>query len=317
MTQEDLRENIAFRHIDDEWHHHNSNVIYRIFKLKEFYDEIRDHIETLEGFVEQCGSEEKEPSKKLISDSRRAILRLMRNVEAIAWNFPHLAHESWFGSFKEDIAHGYWRIEEMRYQNAESDPDERRQLCGEARRICENTSEAFSQGILGRLTEFFEFMDVDFHMKDTPKEYKSTIREAADLYCLGYYSTALLVLGRAVEKCLLQLGRDRKVKSIRAYNDEIDWEDARFHFRNKALNRIDMPEKHGKVLSDRQYHQIAILIKYRNNVAHSDYEQVGRDEALRQCMSALDLLEELNELRSHLRELDDESIRPVSNQKAQ
>ncbi|WP_152423135.1 hypothetical protein [Natrinema versiforme] len=317
MTKSDLHDDIMFRDIDEEWIFHDSNVIYRIFKLKEKVSELHERMDLLETFIEEYESDEEEPSPKLIREARRSILRLMNCVEVIAWNFPHLASETWFGHFKEDIAHGYWRTEEGRYRDAETDQDELGQLYSEARRIFDNTSNSQSQGVLSRLSEYFEFMDIDFQMKKVPEEYDDAIREAADLYCLGYYSTALLVLGRAVEKCLLQLGEDRRVESVRMYGDEVDWEDTKFHFRNVALNRINMPKMHGKVLSDRQYHQIAILVDYRNNVAHSDYEQIDRDAALRQCMESVDLLEELNDAREHLQELDDEDIDPIYNQKVQ
>ncbi len=248
-------------------------------------------------------------------DITRPITKIMEAAEVFSYNFPELAKSSWRGGFTQDVAHAYWRIEEGRFRKAASDEDVFAQLMGEASDILENSTSA-SNSVLQRLTEFLENYGRDLHPQDVPEQHRVDVYEARDLYCLGYYSTALMVLGRAVEKALLELGQVRKVRTVEAYGTT-DWEDARFYNRNEALHHINMPERHGKVLSDREYHQIAILIDYRNNVAHSEYDQVGREEAHRQLMDAFALLRELSEKIEYLEELDDDKIEVVEEQKAQ
>jgi hypothetical protein len=144
-----------------------------------------------------------------------------------------------------------------------------------------------------------------------PDEYENEVFEARDLYCLGYYSTGLIVLGRAVERALLDLGRERKISSVNGFRGETDWEEARFFERTEALYVVDMPDMSGKILSKGQYHQIQVLIDYRNQVAHDSYRQISKEAASRMMGQALDLLSDLEERRGELEYMGDDEVQEL------
>jgi hypothetical protein len=247
----------------------------------------------------------------------QAIRDLMESIEEVQWNFPELASEHWFGRFRSDVHHAYWRVEDGRFDNAYEDEDELSSLAGEVNRIQYSTAGYRPEEFYRRLNNHIEQMDWDLLSDSPPDAYEDEIREAKDLFCLGYYSTALIVLGRAVEKALLELGKTREVESVYDFNKQIDWEDTKYYQKNEALRQVDMPGEQGKVLSKRQYHQISILIDYRNNVAHAEYGNIGREPAIRQLSDAGELLIELERKREYLEELDPEEIEPVGTQNIQ
>ncbi|WP_137285480.1 hypothetical protein [Halorussus salinisoli] len=299
--------------LDPPWFFANSNVIERLFQLRHHQTQLNNSFDELETLYEEC---QKQGTDAIASslDISRHITDMMESAEVFSYNFPELARKSWWGGFTEDIAHAYWRIEKGRFKGAASDEETLGTLLREVASILENST-ATNNSVLHQLRLFLDQYGYELNPNDVPEDYQIDVYEAQDLYCLGYYSTALMVLGRAVEKALLELGQVRDVRTIRTH-DIIEWEDAKFYHRNKALREVNMPERHGKVLTEREYHQIAILIKYRNDVAHSEYEQVGREQALRQLKEAFDLLNELSDKIEYLEALDDQEIDPVEGQKA-
>lgn len=315
MNPRTFHEEGEYYDLEPPWNFANNSVIVRISQLRRHRDRIFKSVNELESLYKECQKHGTDAITRTL-DITRHILKLMESAEVFSYNFPELAEKSWWGGFTQDVAHAYWRIEEGRFEDAGSDEETLSGLLGEVADILENSTGA-SNSVLHQLSIFLDHYGQDLHPQDVPKKYESDVYEARDLYCLGYYSTSLMVLGRAVEKALLELGEVRKVKTIRTHGSQTDWRKARFYHRNIALNRIDMPDQHGKVLSEKEYHQIAILIDYRNNVAHSEYDQVGREEAHRQLMDAFDLLRELSEKIEYLQELDDDMIEPVEGQKAQ
>ncbi|PSP73837.1 hypothetical protein BRC86_08040 [Halobacteriales archaeon QS_3_64_16] len=66
------------------------------------------------------------------------------------------------------------------------------------------------------------------------------------------------------------------------------------------------------MISQRQYHEISILVDYRNNVAHSDYENIEHSVASRRAKTAVDLLRDLAELVNELDQMENEKIDPIA-----
>jgi uncharacterized protein YutE (UPF0331/DUF86 family) len=315
MNIRTFHENGHYYNLDTPWFHANDNVLKRIFELKSAFDTIQHSLSTLDDLHEKC-EEEGTDAIDSSTDITRHIRRLMKASEEFEYCFDELARSAWFSGFTQDIAHTYWRFEEGKYRNAAKDEGVLRQLLDEVRRILDNTSTTSSQGVVRRLRRFIESYGMEVSPSSAPTRFKEDVYEARDLYCLGYYSTALLVLGRAVEKGLLELGEERKVKSIETNWGERSWQEANFRGRNNALKHVNMPETDGKVISQKQYHEISILIDYRNNVAHKDYSDIEREAAKRQIKSAYALLESIQEKIDHLQDLDDEEIEPVEGQSA-
>lgn len=113
------------------------------------------------------------------------------------------------------------------------------------------------------------------------------------------------------------IGRERKIISVYAYDQTVDWEDAKFFHRAKAMKEVNKPSSNEKMISQRQYHEINVLVDYRNNVAHTSYEELTKDECLRQINNALSILDDLCDLLEEMRGLSQEEIEPVENQKVQ
>lgn len=315
MQNRDDPGDLQYRAIDIPWFYAGHNVYERAFRLKESFERIGECLEELGEFRESFESHPETIEQSQVSEIFNAIRDLMEGVEGFQWNFPNLAYQYWFGGFMGDVAHAFWRIEDGKFSNAPGDSDELHLLAREVERIHKNVHGSTRHGFYSRLDEFIEQMDWHLVQGTPPPRYEDEIREAKDLFCLGYYATALIVLGRSVEKALLELGRTRDVRSVKAYDEIDDWEETKYYHKNEALRQVDMPGKHGKVISERQYHQISILINYRNNVAHTEYENISRAKAIRQCSDAADLLIELEEKREYLEELDLGEIEPVKAQK--
>lgn len=307
---------LKYRALDLPWFFAHLNVYERVFELKEHVNGIPERLDTLSDFISSV-KEQDRATRKEVSNVKMAIRDLMEHVEVIQYNLPHLALENWFTGFREDIAHAYWRVEDGKFDDASEDRDQLHSLVYGVRRIYSNTSESQRQGFKARLREHIEQLDWELTPSSPPESFKDEGREAGDLFCLGYYSTALIVLGRSVERQLLELGEERRIESVKAYDRSISWPDTKFFHKNVALNRADMPGEQGKVISNRQFHLISILIDYRNNVAHSEYQNVRRDKAQRQCKDAFDLLLELEEQKKRLDDMGENEIPPISDQKVQ
>jgi len=316
MTRNLDREDLDYRALDAPWPYARSNIYERIFRLHTIINEISDYIDDLKEFDEAYNDSDEPVKRKQTREAKLAIRQLMKHTDAVKWNFPEIIHESWFSSFTSDLAHAYWRVEEGRFRKPLENEKQLNSLAGEVQRICRNLSDSRQTGFYTHLQHYIERLDWDLN-SSPPDRFEDEAREAADLFCLGYYSTALIVLGRAIEKALLDLGETRQIRSVRVYGEERPWGETKFYHKNVALNRADMPNEEGKVLSERQFHEISILVDYRNNVAHAEYSDISRDKALRQCQNAFDLLTEIEEIRDTLCDLSDDEIKPITHQKVQ
>jgi len=310
-----FEDNRDYSTIDDQWFYSNFNVIERLFELYRAMNTISESLTELRSYYEDCRKDGVDAIDRSL-DITRHIDHLTEAAETFDYCFPELREHDWFRVFLQDLHHAHWRFEDGRFRNADTDEDELNALLGEVGRIIENSPDSGNKGVEALLRRFIENYGINLSPRSEMERFREDLYEARDLYCLGYYSTALLVLGRAVERGLLELGVARNIETIETYRGETDWGEARFFFRNNALHEINMPERHGKVLTDEQYHRISILIDYRNNVAHEDYESVEYEEAERKILDAYALLEEISEKIEHLSELDSEKIPAVKGQKS-
>ncbi|MFD1634638.1 hypothetical protein ACOZ4L_02775 [Haloplanus ruber] len=316
MTRDLDSEDLDYRALDAPWFYARSNIYERIFRLHTIINEIANYIDELKEFDEAYTDADESVTREQTREAKLAVRQLMEHTDAVKWNFPEIVHESWFSSFTSDLAHAYWRVEEGRFRNPLENEQQLYSLAGEVQRICRNLSDSRQTGFYTHLQDYIERLDWDLN-SPTPDRFEDEAREAADLFCLGYYSTALIVLGRAIEKALLDLGETRQIRSVHVYGEERPWSETKFYHKNVALKRVDMPNESGKVLSKRQFHEISILVDYRNNVAHAEYSDISRDKALRQCQNAFDLLREIEEIRDALCDLSDDKIKPITQQKVQ
>lgn len=285
----------------------NQNVVKRLFRLKEEYETVFDSIEKLSE-LESDLEEEDGDYEEIHREARRAIFDLINGLEVFIYNFSELVNEEWFGSFWQSVASATWRAEQNRF---ESNPES---LATHIRDILDHTPSTIYTGIRGDFQNFIEFYGREIEPSNVPENYQADVYEARDLFCLGYYSTALLVLGRAVEKALLELGHKRKIETLQEFGSETSWDNARFYSRKEALKEIQKPGSSDKMISQRQYHEISVLVDYRNNVAHSEYENLEKEEALRQINNAYSLLNEICELIEQLDEIPDDDIESILGQ---
>lgn len=288
------------------------NAFSRMFEIQRNLDQIRSSVEDLDEFREQ--REEGNLSRDTATGAVAAVKQLMRALDSIEYAFPELVDEVWFSGFKQDVHHAYWRIEDGRFDGVlDMERDSIRGFSTEVEDILANISESINTNPIYQLQRFLRRYGEEFYPLDAPEEYHNEVFEARDLFCLGYYSTGLIVLGRAVERALLQLGQARKINSVDGFRDSTEWEEARFFERAKALYNINRPDQSGKMISKRQYHLVQLLIDYRNKVAHEDYRSISKDSAARMMGQALDLLSEVEETRSDLEELPDDEIPEMDN----
>ncbi|WP_178915174.1 hypothetical protein [Natronomonas gomsonensis] len=272
---------------------------------------MQSSIEDLETFREEFQDKN---SNEDAGSALSGIRTLMRSLDAFEYAFPELRDNIWFSGFQGDVHHAYWRVKDGKFDDAlSSDEEVTRALAGEVNGILSNISESNNTNPISQLRRFLERYGEEFDPHNAPNEYQNEAFEARDLYCLGYFSTGLIVLGRAVERALLELGRSRMVISVNGFREHTSWEDARFFERTKALYEIDMPDKSGKILSKRQYHQTQLFVDYRNQVAHNKYRQISKETASRMMGQGLDLLSELEDLRMRLESLEDGQIQELKN----
>lgn len=288
-----------------------ANVFFRVKVLESKLSQMESAIEYLKNFQEEWDGDNADNSA---SSAMAGVRKLMRSLDSFQYAFPELEEETWFAGFQDDVHHAYWRVEDGKFDDAlSSDEEARKTLLREVDDILDNISDSIYTNPIEKVRRFLESYGEEFDPGNAPEEYRNEVFEARDLYCLGYFSTGLIVLGRAVERALLDLGRARKITSVDGFRGETNWEDARFFERTKALYEVDMPDETGKILSKSQYHQIQLLIDHRNQVAHTEYRQISKDTASRMMSQALDLLTELEECRKELEGLEDEQINEKSN----
>jgi uncharacterized protein YutE (UPF0331/DUF86 family) len=288
------------------------NVFSRVFEIDRHLDQVQSSIEKLRIFRDK--HEEGDLSGDVRTGAFTGVKRLMRSLDAIEYAFPELENEVWFSGFQNDVHHAYWRIEDGRYDGVlDSNTESVDSFAGEVVDILSNISDSTHTNPVNQLHRFIKHYGKEFDPYNAPEEYYNEVFEARDLFCLGYYSTALIVFGRAVERSLLQLGEARKINSLHGFEEDTSWKQARFYERTKALKNNDMPDDSGKMITNTQYHLIQILINYRNKVAHEEYRDISREEAARLMGQAVDLLTELEEQRIELEETPDEEINSLDN----
>lgn len=285
----------------------NANVFIRIFEIRRRFSQVRTSVNELETFLDKYN--EGNMSHRVARNGLASVKELMRSLDRIEYYFPGLGEEVWFSGFQDDVHHAYWRIEDGRFNGVlESEDDALDGFAREVNRILGNVSDSTHTNPVNQLNRFFEHYGEGFYPGDAPEEYYNEVFEARDLFCLGYYSTGLFVLGRAVERALLKLGDARKITSVDGFRGSTAWDLAYFAERTEALHNIDKPDDSGKMISEKQYHWIQLLMKYRNQVAHDEYRAISKSDATRMMGQALELLSDLEELRIELDKMDDDQI---------
>jgi uncharacterized protein YutE (UPF0331/DUF86 family) len=289
----------------------NLNVFGRVFETRRHLDRIQTSVEWLESFREQ--HENGNLTRDTASSGLAGVKRLMKSLDSIEYIFPELEEEVWFVGLQEHVHHAYWRVEEGRFDGVlDMEEDAIELFAGEVSDILSNITESTHVNPINHLHRFFEGYGREFDPSQAPEEYQKEVFEARDLYCLGYYSTGLIVLGRATERAILQLGTARRISSVDGFRGTTSWGDARFFERTEAMFNVDMPDDSGKMISKRQYHLIQILIDYRNKVAHKDYREISKDSARRIMGEALKVLTELEERREEVENMEDELINELN-----
>lgn len=199
MNPRTFRNDGHYYSLEPPWCYANHHVFDRIFQLKTAFGRIERSLEELDRIRESCYDNGIDAISFPL-DITKHILHLMESAEVFEYNFQELAEASWFGGFTQDVAHAYWRIEDGQFDDAHRDKEALDLLLGEIDDILSNTSNSQNQGVINRLYEFFNYYAMDLYPNEVSDNYHADVFEARDLYCLGYYSTALLVMGRAVEK---------------------------------------------------------------------------------------------------------------------
>ncbi|WP_226040196.1 MAE_28990/MAE_18760 family HEPN-like nuclease [Natrinema sp. DC36] len=297
----------TFHDADDDFYYYfqppwipyeNSNIVQRIFQL---HSEFKNIFESMNGIDEIVKKYRREDisSGSVVMDGKTLIFKLIRGLEVFIYNFPDIIHNEWFGDFWQTVAAATWRAEEGWFKG---EPD---RLISRLEDILDYEPNSLYAGVFQKLSNYIEFMGSNINPNEVPEKYRNDVYEARDMFCIGYYSTGLFVLGRAVEKALLELGQERKIETIEPFGREKDWDEAKFYSRKEALKKIQKPNSGKKMISKRQYHEISILVDYRNNVAHTEYENLTLEEAIRQVNNALSLLKDICGLIEEMKEIDD------------
>lgn len=283
------------------------NVYSRVFKIHQDLNRIQTSIDQLQIFREQFADEDL--SSDSATGAMTSIKALMRSLDAIEYAFPDLGDKVWFGGFKDDVHGAYWRVEAGRFDGVfDMESGSLESLSFHVNNILGNVSDSSHTNPINQLHRFLERYGDEFDPYHAPEEYYKEVFEARDLFCLGYFSTGLIVLGRAVERVLLHVGHARHIRSVDGFGGSTQWESARFFERTEALYNIDMPDDSGKMISKRQYHQIQLLIDHRNKVAHDEYRTISKSEAARTMGQTLELLSKLEATKIKLEDIPVDQI---------
>lgn len=204
-----------------------------------------------------------------------------------------------FNDFWQALASLYWRINDKRYTKKKNAKGLKLRI---KRILVYNRG---SSPITQALWQFFNKRFNEIVYSDVRDEFRGDLFEARDHACAGYYSTALFVLGRAIEKALYKIGKARNISSIiiKFSNKKTkrEWSEASFYFMNKALYKAKDPVEKGAILDKKQYSEINKLISYRNDAAHKEYRNLPEKKARREMRNATAVLEDLSEILKHYR----------------
>lgn len=304
MNIREFNKTADFYALEPPWFSENSNAIVRIFRLKKAFDGVFDSLDEVEEIENKLEEDEAKP-EDVVFDFQIAVHEIVHGLEEFYYCFPEVVNEEWFHSLWQSSAGAYWRAEEGRFKE---NPEGITYYVSE---IVDHIPSGQEPGPYRNLEAFLNSRGSSFRHSQVDALFKEDVYEARDHIAIGYYSTALLVLGRAVEKALLKIGQERKIERIKK-GEQRSWDEATFSDRTEALANADHPNGDGKMISQKQYLEISILIDYRNNVAHTEYESIEREEAIRKCETALDLLKELSGLLEEIRGIDDEEIKELT-----
>ena len=122
-----------------------------------------------------------------------------------------------------------------------------------------------------------------------------------NLISMGYYRTALFVVGRAIETIYRKIGEKRKIKKVKVndINDTIPWKKVNFNGMNKVLYIIPQRKSGSPVLRKIIVTQVSPIIMYRNLGAHPiEAEELKKieDNIIHHINIGLNLIKELNEV---------------------
>lgn len=138
-------------------------------------------------------------------------------------------------------------------------------------------------------------------------DYFGDILEARDIFCMGHYRTALLVIGRTIETLLLELG----FQSQELINKYQDWSDrVKFPFENRLniLFKSDI-----KMIDDEtMYREILTLIRYRHEGGHplssvSEIERI-RSNSIHQINIGIKIINDLSYILERKRIENDKRV---------
>jgi hypothetical protein len=208
-----------------------------------------------------------------------------RGIEIVYSQFPDLEQEEWFTGTWEEMAGAYWRAEAGQL---DSDAEVVRMWLDRLLPYFEGPpNQDFTSKLYWHLHRSHAMLEGDAAVED----YDSDFLEARDLAVLGYFSTALFVMGRSVERVLHEIGERLGLEGIQFPNGKtLAWEDVGFQQKADALHRVKGRVDEGRILSKPQYHEVSILVHHRNAVAHKEYASVPAEEAQRMLNNASRLL---------------------------
>lgn len=284
-----------------------------VAKLEDFQRRLENCFEIvweLEEFVEAYEAGEEDLQDK---DHRYIYLcrKLTEHFEFFWYLFPGVIDEDWFSDF--------YRLLRLAHQSAEPGgrfEEEFHFLHRVSKKIVQFNSGPSEQSPLQKMDRFSHRRGMEFMDLSLLSEFDRDMAEARDLVAIGYHQTALFVLGRAIEKALRILGEDRQIESVSVHGNARRWERTTFKHMCEALKNVDRPGGKGKMLNQKQYHQVSSLIQYRNDTAHSEHGNLDREEARHEIRNASRLLVKLSDQIREMRKQDlAAQIEPVTDQK--
>lgn len=312
MNRREFNDEMGFYCFEPPWFYEKYNPLIRASELNDRLEEMRDRIDNLQNIHHKHKKDEEECENKVF-DIWVEVEPLMGNIELFGYVFKELSQKEWYITFWQNTAGVYWRAGEM-VEEDNLNYINRQGVMVTLQDLLKYFTGAGGNPI-NKLHAYVEDRGREIYFDyDLPNEFEHDLYEIRDLFSLDYYSTTLLVLGRSVEKALLTLGNERKIKTLRSFGDVRKWEEARFYSRVEALKEINKPDSDEKMISRKQYHELSILVDYRNNVAHSEYEEITREEALSQIDDALRLLDDICRLIEEIRNMNDQKIDEIEGQ---
>ena len=201
---------------------------------------------------------------------------ILEDAEMLDHYFDCFEGEAWLGSFFNELGQLYWRLEDDRFETEEKSDA----LLRMVNEILSNQHSRGSKDTINKMHTKITHSFLEVSSADVIDEFEEDLLEARDLAAMGYYSTTLFVIARAVEKATYILGVERNVSHIefRKKSSQKDWEKTTAYERVEALDQIENPDKDGKILNNKDKGGITRLRDYRNDAAHKDYRSMDREK---------------------------------------